>query len=624
MIFINNALKKIGKEGLIVSLKANNFYEGEECFSKEDFDQLFEVYRASPKIDLPTSTKNNLFLCILYYEYNHNEEARKILLQKLLKDDTELLNGGTEEDQLHILFNIIEIEIKIRTKDEKDLKLLYNKLVSKKTGMKFEDYILQKHYFAYLKFLLRDYKDSDKFTNDIISDIDEHKDLVVNNIIKYIRIRNVLLKVKMLELMDPVKNNKDIISHLECLFAITKNTKEDFAICVGIKMLSLQSKEIVSYEECIKLIKEMLNILKRETLFGKSHKNILEQYLYLNGLLGYYNSINDDFVGVIQVSRKIDKYLTNVQDLMKSNDNKNNPSQDNNNIQYGNLYWQYNYYNAMLKSSFNFNNTNNASALRESQQNMQKMSNNKIRQSEMDLMNRCILEKDDLRMSTQFRNMEELFKKWTSGQKIELKGDKIILMYFSLYNQVSLLTKNIVKEMNADNRLKNIQSVRKFCSDIIEMTGKQVIDKKNEFLKKIFQLPFFKNLFNRLYYVKLYSYFLERRYQDCLNNLSGYQFAKIQYELETPKSNEYMSKIEADCLFKLKRYKEAEIIYDKIISMNSNDAFVHFNLGLAAYFTSNDKTKSLGHLKKASELFKRDKNEKNREITEEILKNLNN
>ena len=620
MIFINNALKKIGNEGLIVSLKANNFYEGEESFSQEDFDQLFEVYRASPKIDLPTSTKNNLFLCILYYEYNHSEEARKILLQKL-NDDSELLNDGTQEDQLHILFNIIEIEIKIRTKNEKDLKLLYNKLCSFKGEKKFEDYIIQKHYFAYLKFLLRAYNDSDKSTNDIISDIDEHKNLVVNNIIKYIRIRNVLLKVKMLELMDPVLNNKDILSHLECLFTMTKNTKEDFAICVGIKMLSLQSKEIVSYEECIKLIKEMLNILKRETLFGKSHKNILEQYLYLNGLLGYYNSINDDFDGMIQVSKKIDKYLNNVQDLMKSNQNKNNHSQDNNNEQYGNLYWQYNYYNAMLKSSVNFNNTNNASALRESQQNMQKMSN-KIRQSEMDILNRCILEKDNLTMSTQFKNMEELFKKWTSGQKAELKGDKIILMYFSLYNQISSMTKNIVGELNSENRLKNIQSVRKFCTDIIEMTGKQVIDKNNEFLKKIFLLPFFKNLFNRLYYVKLYSYFLEGRYQECLNDFTGYKLAKIQYELETPKSNEYMNKVEADCLFKLKKYKEAEDIYDKIISMNSNDAFVHFNLGIAAYFTSNDKKKSLAHLKKASELFKKDKKEKNWKIAEEILHNL--
>ena len=623
MIFINNALKKIGNEGLIVSLKANNFYEGEESFSQEDFDQLFEVYRASPKINLQTPIKNNLFLCILYYEYNHSEEARKILIQKLSNDDNELLNEGTEEDKLHILFNIIEIEIKLHTKKEKELKLLYNKLLSKNTPKKFEDYILQKHYFAYLKFLLQAYKDSDKYTNDIISDIDEHKDLVVNNIIKYIRIRNVLLKVKMLELTDPVKNNKDIISHLECLFTITKNTKEDFAICVGIKMLSLQSKEIVSYEECIKLIKEMLNILKRETLFGKSHKNILEQYLYLNGLLGYYNSINDDFDGMIQVSKKIDKYLNNVQDIMKSNENKNNQSQDNNNTQYDNLYWQYNYFNTMLKSSVNFNSTNNTSALRESQKNMQKMSNN-IRQSEMDILNICILEKDDLGMSTHFKNMEDLFKKWTSGQKTELKGDKIILMYFSLYNQISLITKKIVGEINSDVRLKNIQSVRRFCADIIDMTGKQVIDKKNENLKKIFQLPFFKNLFNKLYYVKLYSYFLEGRYQDCLNDFSGYKLAKIQYELETPKSNEYMSKIEADCLFKLKKYKEAEEIYDKIIAMGSNDAFVHFNLGLAAYFTSNDKKKSIEHLKIASEIFKREKKEKNWKITEEILHNFKN
>ena len=314
MIFINNALNKIGKDGLIVSLKANNFYEGEENLSKEDFDQLFEVYKSNININLPSATKNNLFLCVLYYEYNHNDEAKKILHEKLMNYDNILFNEENQEDQLHILFNIIEIEIKIRKKDEKDLKLLYNKLCSLKSVKKFEDYILQKHYFAYLKFLLYNYKDTEQFTNDIISTIDENKSLVKNNIIEYIRIRNVLLKVKMLEIINPEKNNKDIISHLECLFNMTKNTKEDFAICVGIKMLSLQSKEIVSIEECIKLIQEMLNILKRETLFGKSHKNILEQYLYLSGLLGYYNSIKNDSDGVIKASKKIDKYLTNVQD----------------------------------------------------------------------------------------------------------------------------------------------------------------------------------------------------------------------------------------------------------------------------------------------------------------------
>ena len=624
MIFINNALKKTGKDGLIVNLKANNFYEGEESLNREDFDQLFEVFKSSPNINLPTSIKNNLYLCVLYYEYNHNQEAKKILLEKILKNEDYLLNEGTHEEQLHILFNIIEIEIKIRKKDEKDLKLLYNKLLSKTYEMKFEDYILQKHYFAYLKFLLKSYKDSDQYTNDIISDMDEHKSLVISNIIKYIRIRNVLLKVKILELTEPDKNNKDIISHLECLFTMTKNTKEDFAICVGIKILSLQSKEIVSFEECIKLIKEMLNILKRETLFGKSHKNILEQYLYLSGLLGYYNSVNDDFDGVIKVSKKIDKYLNNVQDIMKNNEDKNNNNQNynqenNNTIQYDDLYWKYNYFNSMLKSSVSFNNENNASALRESQANIKKIPN-QIKQSEMDILNMCILEKDDLKMSTQFKSMEDLFKKW-ADQKIELNSDKIILMYFYLYNQISSITKKVVEEMNSESRIKNIQNVRKFATQIIDMTGKQVVEKNNEFLKKIFQLPFFKNLFNRLYYVRIYSYFIEGNYKECLNDFSNYKLAKIQYELETPKSNEYMKKIEADCLFKLKNYKQAEEIYDRIIGMGSNDSFVHFNLGLSAYF-NDKKQKAFTELEKAYEIFKKDNDIKNSKIIEDIIHKL--
>ena len=623
MIFVNNALKKIGNEGLIVNLKANNFYEGEESLSGEDFDQLYEVFKANTNMNLSQSQKNNLYLCVLYYEYNHNEEAKQILLNKLSNDD-ELLSEGTPEEQLHILFNIIEIEIKIRKKAEKDLKILYNKLYEKKLNKNFEDYILQKHYFAYLKFLLCSYKDVDQFTNDIITDIDEDKSSVHSNLIKYIRIRNVLLKVKMLEISDPNKNNQDIISHLECLFTMTKNTKEDFAICVGIKMLSLQSKEIVSFEKCIQLIKEMLNILKRETLFGKSHKNILEQYLYLSGLLGYYNSINDDSAGVVKVSKKIDKYLNNVQDLMKKNENKNNQngqnSDNNNNFTYDNLYMQYNYFNTMLKSSVilnnNNNNINNSTALKESQIMLKNMQNN-IKQSEIEMLNMNILEGNDLKMSTLFKNNVELFNKWI-GQKIDLKSDKIILIYFCLYNQISTLTKTILEDMNTESRIKNIKSVRQFATDIIEMTAKQVVDQKNECMKKIFQLPFFKNLFNKLYYVRIYSYFLEGRYQDCLNNFASYKLAKIQYELETPKSNEYMKKIEADCLFKLNKYKQAEEIYDRIIGMGSNDSFVHFNLGLAAYFNG-DKPKACAELEKANELFRKENNDKNAKIAEEIL-----
>ena len=628
MIFINNAINKIGKDCLIVNLKANNFFEG-EGLRKEDFDQLFEVFKFEKNIDLTTAKKNSLLLCVLYYEYDDNQEAKK-MLKELLSNPESLSQGGNYEDQLHLLFNEIEIEIKIRQKEERELKILFNRLAKfTEREKKFEDYLLLKHYFAYLKFLLKSYDETNNYTTDLIADIDEHKNLVISNIIKYIRIRNVLLKVKTLEITNPEKNNKDIISHLDCLFSLTKNTKEDFAICVGIKMLTLQSKEIVSYEECIKLIEEMLNILKRETLFGKSHKNILDQYLYLSGLLGYYNAINDDFEGVLKISKKIDKYLVNVKEIIKNIDNNQNEKNFNiitdqqlnkdkeEKVGYDNLYKQYQFFNTVLKSSVNFN----SSAIKESQDNIKKYKNLNNK-NETDLLNVCILEQDDIKMSTHFKNMEDQFKDWIN-KGVALNNDKIILCYFYLYNQISQITKKVIEEQDENKRRDFISKARNFSNQIIQSTGLQVENRRNEFLKKVFRLPFFKNLFNRLFYVQIYSYFLEGKYQDCINQFQQYELYKIQYELETPRSNAFMAKIKADCYFKQKNYEKAEEIYNSILGMQTNDPMVHFNLGLSSYF-NNKKAKAIAELEKASELFRKDNNARKVKITEDIISKFKN
>ena len=109
MIFINNALQKIGKDCLIVGLKSKNFFEG-NGLRKEDFEQLFEVLKYDQNINLPPSKKNNLLLCVLYYEYDDNEEARQMLKQKLSNSQS-LGQGGTFEDILHLIFNEIEPQI---------------------------------------------------------------------------------------------------------------------------------------------------------------------------------------------------------------------------------------------------------------------------------------------------------------------------------------------------------------------------------------------------------------------------------------------------------------------------------------------------------------------------------
>ena len=56
MIFIKNALEKIGNDCLIINLKAKNFFEG-DSLRKEDFDQLFEVLKLENNLNLSTSKK---------------------------------------------------------------------------------------------------------------------------------------------------------------------------------------------------------------------------------------------------------------------------------------------------------------------------------------------------------------------------------------------------------------------------------------------------------------------------------------------------------------------------------------------------------------------------------------
>ena len=65
-------------------------------------------------------------------------------------------------------------------------------------------------------------------TMDIIVDMNEQfeiKKLRKSEFIKFIQIKNSLLRIKTLEQEDPIQNRQDIISHLECLLELTKLQK---------------------------------------------------------------------------------------------------------------------------------------------------------------------------------------------------------------------------------------------------------------------------------------------------------------------------------------------------------------------------------------------------------------
>ena len=80
-----------------------------------------------------------------------------------------------------------------------------------------------------------------------------------------------------------------------------------------------------------------------------------------------------------------------------------------------------------------------------------------------------------------------------------------------------------------------------------------------------------------------------------------------------------MKKIEADCYFKLKKYKKAEEIYDEIIAVGAKDPLIHFNLGITAFFNDN-KEKDISELEKENEIFIKEKNDKKYKTTEDIIR----
>ena len=177
--------------------------------------------------------------------------------------------------------------------------------------------------------------------------------------------------------------------------------------------------------------------------------------------------------------------------------------------------------------------------------------------------------------------------------------------------------------MNKNNINKNdFQLIRDYVSKIINYTNQQVINKNNQYLKVLFNLPFFKNLFSRLYFVKIFSIYLEGNYSGALKEFEYYNTCKIQYELKTQKNEAFMDKVQGDCYFKLHEFEKSESCYNSVISSGVNDPLVFFNLGLC-YVYMDKKFKAIESLEKSDELFKKENNPK-KTIVESTIDRLKN
>ena len=315
MIFLNNILKTIDESSLIIQFQANEFYNHNKI-EDSDFDSLFNVLSKSEEnIDLTESKKNNLLLAAIYFVYDRNENAKILYKNNFYGKTNELNVNGSQIDLLHILFNLIEIDLKYYSSNQDNFRKFFQRLnILKNIQKSFQDNLLYKYYIGVVQNILKEYNDVNIYTSEIILDISDQLSSIKNeqnDLINFIQVKNTLLRVKILEIENNILNKQDIISHLESLFEANKGQKEDFAIKLAIKMNALQVKT-VDCQNCIKTLEELLNILHKEMLFGKTHKNIIPELLYVNGLLGYYNCLIENYGEVKRFANKIKKNLNSL------------------------------------------------------------------------------------------------------------------------------------------------------------------------------------------------------------------------------------------------------------------------------------------------------------------------
>ena len=204
-----------------------------------------------------------------------------------------------------------------------------------------------------------------------------------------------------------------------------------------------------------------------------------------------------------------------------------------------------------------------------------------------------------------------------SKQKM-LDWTNILTCNLFLYNHLSDLSQSA---LNAKSKSFN-KEIRNYSKAIIDYTNSSI--SKNASLRNIFQLAYFKDIFNRIYFSFIYSFYCLGDYEGAIKEFNNYNdLVKIQFELNTNhKSFVDILKIKGDCYFKLNQFADAIQIYKSIIPLNSDNGLIKFNLALC-YIFMNDKKNAIEQLNNAMNYYTERKKDKQISTIKSILKTLN-
>ena len=208
-----------------------------------------------------------------------------------------------------------------------------------------------------------------------------------------------------------------------------------------------------------------------------------------------------------------------------------------------------------------------------------------------------ILTEDDVIINIYSQNSSDLlaknfFDKITFNMSIiqsnKLKSVNYCSLFFSIYNQIAILTKNLTTDTNIKKQFEYLEKMRSCNKAVIDY-----VQKYSDFaeIKSVFSIPYFKQVLIKILYAYIFSFFFAREYKKCLDLFNDLQVISDKFLLNKGKMLRYYAdiyKIKGDTLFKLEDYAEASNEYGKVVAIheeyNNQTAYAVTALNLGVSF----------------------------------------
>ena len=309
-----------GKESLIIFSKSCDYYRINQI--KKDDIQMYYQYLMSNNLQKEDRTINDIACCLYYLSKDNEEYQRKFV--SLIIEKLNITSDQINDQTLVLIYNVIEFDEQYLKSTKNKIQYLLDYMERFSSHPKSRtNYLLFKYYRGCLKLNLGDIESANLeyletvtgYTDEIIMQNKETKFSL------YIKLKNDLLNVRIIKITqgDDIRQSRIFLKEL---YERTIKENISLAFIIGFELYDIYLKEN-KYNECLEILLNMKNLLKKKLLAGMKMNNAIDFYLAMLSRLGYVSILTNNKNTIESTIKKLTKKFPMFSQFNEPTNNKN-------------------------------------------------------------------------------------------------------------------------------------------------------------------------------------------------------------------------------------------------------------------------------------------------------------